>query len=270
MILNFIVCFFQLFGADQDDPVTRTFRSTNIINQKSVDQLYEHTFEFRVGHRFGDVYSGLTDLFGLDLGASIYLGFDFGLTDNISVGFSRLNLGKTYEIHAQVKLLSQQKASGSPVSISLYAEADRLTQLDGGQSFTLLSLPIAKKFTPDFSVQIAPFYIQRVESKKLLEGHQRYFGTTLSAQYVLTKTMSLVVEYSPVFNRDEANKNSLNPLGNNVFSFGTNIEIFGHTFQLMASNTQQISTIASQLGTNSNFSEKHFFLGFNLTRLYSF
>lgn len=257
----------------EPEPVTRTFRSTNIINQRSVDQLYSKTAEFRMGHRFGDSYSGLKDLFGIDLGASAYFGLDYGILDDWMAGFSRLGGAgslKTYEFHSQYRLLSQKTEDGSPVTLSLYGEADFATA-DGAEQTHLLIMPlIARKWTKAFSTQISPFYVQRLENKDSYTGAQPIFGSVVAANYVLSRKVSLTAEWIPVFNRTEVNSNSLATYKWNTLSAGVNLEISGHTFQLLVSNTQNISTVGSLLGSNTDWTGRHFFIGFNITRLYSF
>lgn len=277
--MNLLIGMLLLFSGNEDStlteltPVTRTFRSTQIINQRSVDQLFEKTMEFRMGHRFGDSYTGLKDLFGIDLGASVYFGLDYAVTDDLMGGFSRLGGAgslKTYEIHSQYKLISQKVEGGSPVTLSLYGEADFATAKGFEQTHLLLMPLIARKWSKDISTQISPFYIQRLENKDNYIGAQPIYGANLAVNYILTKKVGLILEWSPVFNRDDMNNNSLVKYKYNSISAGVNLEISGHTFQLIASNTQHISTIGSMLGTNADYTGRHFYLGFNITRLYSF
>lgn len=252
-----------------DEPVTRTFRSTNLINTRSVDQLFSETFEFRVGHRFGDVYTGLYDMFGLDLGSSVSFGLDAALSDNWMVGISRQNTLKTWDFHSQYRLLSQTVSGSVPVSVSMYGQWDQ-SQLKGSENTHLLaSMLVARKWTRNFSMQIAPLYIQRLRTASSKTDAQPVWGVTSSASYLLTKTVGLLVEWTPVFNRDSYNTNSDQRLAWDAVSFGVNFEVAGHSFQILASNTNQISTIRSLLGSDKDWTEKHFFLGFNLTRLYT-
>lgn len=277
--MTFFIGLLLLFSGIEDSvsteltPVSRTFRSTQIINQRSVDQLFGQTLEFRMGHRFGDSYTGLKDLFGIDLGASVYFGLDYAITDDIMAGFSRLGGAgalKTYEVHSQYKLISQKVEGGSPVTLSMYGEAAFATTLGAEQTHLMLMPLIARKWTKEFSTQVSPFYIQRLENKDNFIGAQPIYGANVAVNYILTKKVGLVFEWSPLFNRDEMNGNSLTTYKYNSISAGVNLEISGHTFQLVASNTQHISTIGSLLGTNADYTGRHFYLGFNITRLYSF
>lgn len=277
--MTFFIGLLLLFPGIEDSvsteltPVSRTFRSTQIINQRSVDQLFGQTLEFRMGHRFGDSYTGLKDLFGIDLGASVYFGLDYAITDDIMAGFSRLGGAgalKTYEVHSQYKLISQKVEGGSPVTLSLYGEAAFATTQGAEQTHLMLMPLIARKWTKEFSTQVSPFYIQRLENKDNFIGAQPIYGANVAVNYILTKKVGLVFEWSPLFNRNEMNGNSRTTYKYNSISAGVNLEISGHTFQLVASNTQHISTISSLLGTNADYTGRHFYLGFNITRLYSF
>lgn len=277
--MTFFIGLILLFPGLEDSvsteliPVSRTFRSTQIINQRSVDQLFAETLEFRMGHRFGDSYTGLKDLFGIDLGASVYFGLDYAISDDLMAGFSRLGGAgalKTYELHSQYKLVSQKVEGGSPVTVSFYGEADFATAKGAEQTHLLFMPLIARKWSKEFSTQISPFYIQRLENKDNFIGAQPIYGANLAFNYVLTKKVGFVFECSPLFNRGDMNSNSLTTYKFTTISAGINLEISGHTFQLVASNTQHISTIGSLLGTNTDYIGRHFYIGFNITRLYSF
>ncbi|NUQ80106.1 MAG: hypothetical protein HUU10_00715 [Bacteroidetes bacterium] len=273
-MINLVLTALFLFpGGDgepvTDEPVTRTFRSTNLINTRSVDQLFAGTWEFRVGHRFGDAYTGLYDMFGLDLGASVSFGIDAALSDDWMVGVSRSNTLKTWDFHTQYRLMSQTTSGSKPVSVSLYGQWDQSLLKSAETTHLMASVLIARKWTRDFSTQIAPVIIQRLRTAKSETDAQPMWGVTATAHYLLTKTVGVMVEWTPMFNRDAYNTNSAQRLAWDAVSVGVNFEVAGHSFQILASNSNQISTIRSVLGSDRDWTDKHFFLGFNLTRLYT-
>lgn len=262
--------------------VKGTFFSTRLVNAITTEQLYENTFQFNVGHRFGDTYSGLKDFFGLDLGASTSIGFDLGIKDYLSISVSRLSQNKIYEVSGKVRFFREERNNQSSVTFSGVFAYNKAT-LDGAQDeYALAQLLFSKRFTKDFSLQLSPFYIQRFENKAnslRVIGAQDIYGVLLASRYKLAKRHALVVEFALPFNRSVYNENSLPAFSENfysdqqkynVFSVGYNIEAAGHTFQIFATNTRSASVISSLIGTNTDISSRHFYLGFNISRLFQF
>src|SRR5689334_17985218 len=65
--------------------VKNAFKSTRVINGQSIEFLRPGTMDVRILHRFGQLDQGYKNFFGLDE-ASMRLGFDFGITNNLMVG----------------------------------------------------------------------------------------------------------------------------------------------------------------------------------------
>ena len=70
------------------EKVSGAFKSTRVINAHSVEMLHRHNLDFRIMHRFGFISSGVKQLYGLD-NASMRISFDYGLSDNTTIGFGR-------------------------------------------------------------------------------------------------------------------------------------------------------------------------------------
>ena len=70
------------------DYTTATFKGTRIINGHSVETVKKNHLDFIIHHRFDRLNSGAYNLFGLDY-STIRLGFEYGLTDNVTIGFGR-------------------------------------------------------------------------------------------------------------------------------------------------------------------------------------
>src|SRR5437868_14821489 len=91
----------QSFAQDQDllkgiadstpkkEYVYNAFKSSRVIMSQSMEMLRPGVLDFRILHRFGLVSGGLYEFFGLDGGAAVRLGLDYGITGNLSVGIGR-------------------------------------------------------------------------------------------------------------------------------------------------------------------------------------
>src|SRR5687768_18408886 len=77
-----------LNDAPKTEKVSRAFNYTRVIMSHSMESLPAGVLDFRILHRFGNVNRGLYEFFGLDQ-ATIRLGLDYGITNNLMVGIGR-------------------------------------------------------------------------------------------------------------------------------------------------------------------------------------
>ena len=76
-----------------DEPFQpKTFSSTRIICGHSVETLPARTMDFRIEHRFGDMFGtngGVQNMFGFDNLADIRIALEYGITNDLMIGFGR-------------------------------------------------------------------------------------------------------------------------------------------------------------------------------------
>ncbi|MDP1810023.1 MAG: DUF5777 family beta-barrel protein [Sediminibacterium sp.] len=96
----------------QKEIVKNAFKSIRVINGHSMEFLSPGTMDFRILHRFGQLNQGAKNLFGLDQ-ASMRLGLDFGLTQNLMVGVGRSTFKK--ELDGYIKYAPIRQSTGSHV-----------------------------------------------------------------------------------------------------------------------------------------------------------
>src|ERR1700743_2928424 len=107
--------------------VTGTFKSEYIINTQTIESPANGNLNFVIQHRFGQLNSGSYNFFGLD-NATLRLGLDYGITDDLSVGVGRSSYLKTFDGYLKYKLLKQTEGSQMPVSISVLGTVTDYTQ----------------------------------------------------------------------------------------------------------------------------------------------
>jgi hypothetical protein len=76
--------------------IYNTFGGTHLINGQTIETINKKTMAMIISHRFGRVNGGWREFFGLDQ-ASIRLGFEYGILDNLTVGLGRSNYNKTFD-----------------------------------------------------------------------------------------------------------------------------------------------------------------------------
>ena len=74
---------------DNDQPkkelVYGAFKSPRVIMSQSIEMLRPGVLDFRILHRFGAVNGGAYEFFGLDGPATVRLGLEYGISNNVSV-----------------------------------------------------------------------------------------------------------------------------------------------------------------------------------------
>ena len=155
-------------NAVSQDFVSETFEDTRVVNGHSIETNKEGSMKFIISHRFGMLNGGLYELFGLDQ-STIRMGFDYGISDNITIGIGRSSFQKTVDGFVKARLLRQKKEGGAPVSITLFSSADLNTlkrpesvKIDYNLRWSFAHQAIiARKFGEGFSLQIMPTFLHR-------------------------------------------------------------------------------------------------------------
>tara|TARA_R110000868_G_scaffold323219_1_gene584177 strand:+ start:21 stop:416 length:396 start_codon:yes stop_codon:yes gene_type:complete len=120
-LLTFL--FFLSVSTFSQEKVSETFDDTRVVNGHSVETNKEGSMKFIIAHRFGLINGGLYELYGLDQ-STIRLGFDYGLTDKITIGIGRSSFQKTIDGFVKIRLVSQKTNEGSPISITWLSTSD--------------------------------------------------------------------------------------------------------------------------------------------------
>ena len=267
----------SFFDSEEEMLTFATFKTTKIINLESVEQPAEKELDFIISHRFGTLNSGITNLYGLDYG-NIRMSFNYGLTDNITLGIARSSTYKVIDASLKAKLINQGK-NKFPLTISIYSSLayDTLTaafstndQFSDNLSY-IHQLLLARKINSNLSFQLSPSITKYNFVSPFLDLSNTMYSLGIGGRYKLNKSVSVNSEWIPII---RSGTNFIHPFQNNnfinSFSFGFDIETGGHVFQLFLSN----STAMFERGfINENFENwidggVHF--GFNISRVFNF
>src|SRR3982750_1449013 len=119
LLLFFLVMNFKTFAQDEDllkivpgdkpkkEYVYNAFKSTRIIMTHSMEMLRPGVLDFRILHRFGRVNGGAYEFFGLDGPASVRLGLDYGITNNLTIGIGRSTFNKELDGFLKYRIIQQ-------------------------------------------------------------------------------------------------------------------------------------------------------------------
>jgi len=246
-----------------------TFYSTRIVNSHSVDMVPKGVLEFRISHRFGELQNGAYDLFGLDV-ATMRLGFDYGITDKLTLGIGRSTIEKTYDGFAKYEILKQSSGGEKDVFVSLDFVTGMSVRTQDWQDarydnyYTnrlsyFNQILVARQFSKKTSVQLMPTMVHRNLVDNLNESNDVYaLGAALHQQ--LLPALVVNVEYFQVFPNqiDDQYRNSLS-VG---FAFNTG----WHSFSLHLSNSRSMYERGFITETSSRWDKSQIRIGFNITR----
>ncbi len=254
------------------EKVTNAFKSPRVINSHSMEMLAAGALDFRILHRFGQINQGYKQLFGLD-NATMRMGFDYGITKNMTVGIGRSTFKKELDGFLRYRILWQSKGekaiplslvwtsgisrdgSDSPLSDPdlIVTEARRLTYYH--------QLIIGRKFTERFSLQLSPILLHsNIVDNQLIPND--LFALGVGARYKISKRIALVIDYSFPFNNFPRDY-TMHPL-----SIGFDIETGGHVFQLHFSNATGMNERAYLDEHNGDWFNGDIQFGFNLSRIF--
>jgi len=296
---------FSLFDepkAPIDEKVQFAFKTTKVVNLQSLELVDAGVFDFKMSHRFGALNSGAAkfnsedavNAFGLDV-ATIRLGGEYGVNENLMVGLGRYNVKSEKGVDAYVKyrLMHQTSDNKKPVSVLLFLAADykntrynrTITDttgpvpvvtivpwgISGKQRLSYVGqVIIGKKVNDDFSWVISPtvvrsgmnqVYSAAKESFVSTGTSQTQFALGMGFRNKLSARTSLNMEYIPILNGNGDFYNS--------FSVGFDIETGGHVFQVDFTNSLGLNESMFISRNTERWGAAGVRLGFNLHRVFT-
>ncbi len=281
-LIGFIL-FFALKGSSQDlldlvkdeevaEKAHNAFKSPRVISSHSMEMLAAGALDFRILHRFGKVNQGFNELFGLD-NATMRMGFDYGITKNLTVGIGRSTIKKELDGFLKYRILWQSTGPKSiPVTL-IWTSGILRNGLENPLSDPELKvtqerrlsyyhqLIIGRKFADRFSIQLSPILVHSNIVDNILIPNDLY-ALGLGARYKFNKRMAIVIDYTFPFNNFPRDY-SKHPL-----SIGIDIETGGHVFQLHFSNAEGMNERALLNEENGNWFDGDIQFGFNLSRIF--
>lgn len=313
MIKKIIICLasllsFNSFAQDdlldlvKEDPknepakkVYATFKTTKIVNAQNIETVKKRNLDFRVTHRFGNIYNSSStnalneaahSAFGLDNSTDIRMSFDYGITDDVTIGIGRSKYREMNDATIKWRFLSQKENNKIPVSVcfygnlgytsmttdNLYAGTIRPKTNEAHRVQYTSQLLIARKFNSWLSLQIMPTYIHRNFIKQQLntnngkEDQNSLLSIGVGGRLKMSKRMALVVDYFYNFSEYQTNNPNAyyNPLG-----VGLEIETGGHVFHVNYTNGAAILESSLLTSTQDTWTKGQIKLGFNISRWFA-
>lgn len=256
-----------------DKPERPAFESSTLVDNQTNVLFNKNTLEVMMQHRFGpmDYQNTLLGIYG---SSNIRIGFSYSILDWVTVGYGITKSNITSDFSLKVGILQQTRSGRIPLSLTYYGNAaidGRSGDANDGVFLTkqdrysyFHQLIIAKRFTPNFSFQIAPSlsHYNAVDYGYVNDRFSIAFG----GRYKISPQTSIIVDYSqPITSFDDDSYN------NPGLSFGVEFSTSAHVFQLFLTNYNGIVQQQNYMrNTNDFFSNHGALIGFNITRRYNF
>ena len=262
----------SLLGEEETTDYTiAAFKTNRVINLHSIESTAKGVLDVKISHRFGFLNGGFYELFGLD-NASIRIGGDFGITDNITIGIGRSSYEKTYDGFIKYRFLRQSTGKvNMPITAALLATAaikglhwqnpDRENYFSSRMYYSY-QLIIGRKFSKRFSFQLSPTLVHRNLIKTTLEKND-VFALGAATRIKLTNRLAVNAEYIYVF------PDQLAPGYRNTLSIGFDIETGGHVFQLHFTNSTSMIEKGFVTETVGSWTDMGVHFGFNVSRVFT-
>lgn len=250
-------------------PVTGTFKGTHIINIQSVEAPAKQALMFWIMHRFGQLNDGGYQLFGLD-NATMRFGFDYGVTDRLSIGVGRSTFEKTFDGTIKYKLLRQTEDNSMPITADLFGgiyyktlKYDDKTYLNAKRRTSYAAeVLLARKFSRDFSLQLTPIWLHYNLVPATVDKND-IFAMGIGGRVKLSRRISLNAEYDYLPDGQVKSTDVHSSL-----SLGVDIETGGHVFQLHVTNSQGMIDPAFIAQTTGAWGKGNIYFGFNVSRAF--
>ena len=228
------------------------------------------TMDFRILHRFGQLDKGYKNFFGLDQ-ASMRMGFDFGILQNLMVGIGRSTYRK--EVDAFLKYAPIRQSTGpwhSPVTLAFvsgitmdgldWADPTRKNFFTSRLGFFFFFI-IGRKFSEAFTLQIVPTMVHQ-NLVPLETDPNNIYALGVGGRLKLSQRVAFTWDYSHVL-IGMPDSGYYHPL-----LVGFDIETGGHVFQLHFSNATGMNERAFITETTGRWGKAEVRFGFNLSRVF--
>lgn len=275
------------------EEVEATFKTSRLIMAHTIETVAKNELDVRITHRFFDIagdQGGIETLFGFDQVSDIRIGFEYGISDHLTVGVGRSKGGFTsgpkqvLDGFLKYKLL-RQKTKGMPLSITLMGMTELATESQTENLTAINSFPefkhrlayvgqaiIARKFSKSLSLMVMPTYIHR---NYVLNGDENSnFALGAGGRIKLGKRNAIIFDYYHLFSEYRDTENAKENEGGalswyNPLGIGWEIETGGHVFHVNFSNAAGI--IESQFipYTNKGWLNGEVRFGFNISRVFA-
>ena len=275
LLFIFLLIPFITFSQEKDEkkkekPERDAFESSNVIDNPSNVLLSKNALEVQMQHRFGLINGGTNDMAGFWAPSNIRIGLSYGIHERLTIGYGTTKFNRLQDFNWKVSLLKQTRSNSMPISVSYYGNF--VIDARSKENFNLVQdrysyfnqLIIAKRFSPNLSLQIAP----SVSHYNLVHPEMKndMVSIAFGGRYKISPQTSILLDYSQPLTEIRNDEYKPKPGVSIGFEFATS----AHEFQIMLSNYNGLVPQKNYVYNQHDFFNGDFLIGFNITRIYNF
>ena len=254
------------------------FESSYIVDNPTNVLLNKNALEIQMNHRFG-VIDTWDDLGGIWGAANIRIGAAYGVHERVTLGVGTTKNRRYQDLSAKVAILRQTRSNSMPISLTYFGNmvydarkqsAGQVPPINYQQDrFSYFhQLILARRFTPEFSLQIAP---SLSHYNTVYDGMSNdRISIAIGGRYKITPGTSIMIDYSQPLTQFDVSDSETRFSNNPGLSFGFEFGTSGHAFQLFVTNYWGILPQDNYVWNKNDFFGGDILLGFNITRIYNF
>lgn len=277
----FVLLFFPLLTVAQEEEkkdekviekIERpAFESALLIDNPTNVLFNKNTLEVQMQHRFGLINekNSLAGIYGD--GANIRIAISYAIHDRLTLGFGTTKNRRLQDFNWKLALLRQTRSNSMPMSVSYYGNFIIDARQPEGRFYYLQhrwshfnQLIIAKRFSPNVSLQIAP----SVSHYNLVENglENDMVGIAFGGRFKISPQTSIIFDYSQPLSKISMEEYKPEP----GFSLGAEFATSAHSFQIFVTNYNGIVPQQNYMQNQNDFFNGDILIGFNITRNYNF
>ena len=253
-----------IFAQDEAEPVMPAFETLTLVDGQTTASPYKGQFMLEIQHRFSEIKE-INDLFGIFGSANTRIGFSYGITDKLMLGFGTTRKNMLQDLEWKYAILTQ--TSKMPISLSYHGNAvldARDSKYFGPEEdykfayriSYLNQLIVSSRVGEKVSLQVAPTFVW---FNAVPEGYKNFNASiNAGARFQVLGFSSIILEYEqPLIDTDTDVYPNL--------AFGVEVGTSTHSFRVFASTYDYIVRNHSMAFNGNNPWDGDFRFGFNIT-----
>jgi len=283
LLLVFLIIPFITFSQEgkdsvvvKDKPERAAFESSFIIDNPTNVLFDKNTLEVQMGHRFGVINGDNNDMAGFWGDSNIRIGLSYAILDRLTIGYGTTRKNRLQDFNWKLSLLRQTRANKMPISLSYYGNfvvdarkpENRFYYIQQRYSF-FNQLIIAKRFSPNVSLQLAPSVSHYNSVQEGMENDR--VSIAFGGRIKVSPNTAILFDYSqPITQFDNLDPESEVNLNLPGISLGVEFATSAHAFQIFLTNYDGIVPQQNNMYNRNDFFDGGVLVGFTITRLYNF
>ncbi len=266
--------------AQGESPVRSPFACGYMIDNVTSVIPPTKTLEFVIQHRFGSMENGISDLFGVFGTANTRLALNYAFTDWLELGFGTAKNYKIQDLHLKINLLQQSRSGKIPLSLTYYGDwsLDARNESNFGKNYKFGNrfaffneLIITREFTKWLTISAGASFTHFNQVDSLMD-HDK-IALHFAGRVKISPQSSIIFNYDwPLIVNSIKEWPTIKDPAKPNLGFGWEISTGMHVFQIFAGTSNFMVPQYNVMMNQNDFTKgkSRFYLGFNITRLWSY